>query len=56
VEARRAARRIESLVVVARECGVSSDRDRVLSNFVLRLKAMLAAPEKATKTRDTQER
>jgi hypothetical protein len=43
------ARCIESLVVVAREFGVVSDRESVLSNFVLRLKARLAAREKATK-------
>jgi fructose-specific phosphotransferase system component IIB len=56
VEARLAARRIASLVVVAREFGVSSDRHRGLSIFVLRLKAMLVAPEKAAKTRVRQAR
>jgi hypothetical protein len=46
------ARCIESLLVVAREFGVSSDRERVLANFVLCLKALLVAGGKATKTRD----
>jgi hypothetical protein len=50
------ARCIESLVVVAREFSVSSDRDRVLSDFVLRLKARPAARENAKKTRDMQKK
>jgi hypothetical protein len=54
--ARVIARCIESLVVVARELAVSSDRDRVLSNVVLRLKARLAARENAEKNHDMQEK
>jgi hypothetical protein len=56
VEGRLGAGCIESLVVVARKCGVSKERDRVLSILVLRLKAILAVREKATKTRGMWEK